>query len=383
MKRILFCASTASHLRHFHLPYLRAFQQAGWEVWAASDTGEPLPYADYTAPLPVVKRFFSPRNAGAVLAIRRLLREKHFDAVSVHTTLAAAVVRAAALTLRKRPVLFDTCHGYLFSETDGSIKRLAYLLPEKICAGVTDVLMVMNEEDRRIAVKHRLSKDGKVYSIPGMGVDFSSYSPLSSQQREALRSQYGYTPEQVVFVYAAEFSGRKNHALLLHVFARMVRDCPNARLFLAGDGALRQDAIRLAQELGISDFVFFAGQVNGMAPIYGMCDASVSSSRSEGLPFNVMEAMAAHLPVAATRVKGHVDLIRSGENGLLFAPDNPQEAAEAMTLLYRSPQLRAKFSSAAEETLGQYALPNVFPQILSLYRERFPQDLPPFERNPS
>ena len=252
MKRILFCASTASHLRRFHLPYLRAFQEAGWEVWAASDTGESLPYADHTAAVPMVKQFFSPQNLKAISAARRLLREGGFDAVSVHTTLAAAVIRAAALTLSKRPILFSTCHGYLFSETDSTAKRLAYLLPEKLCARVTDVLMVMNEEDRRIAVKHRLSADGTVHSIPGMGVDFSRYAPLSAEQRAALRTQYGYTPEHTVFVYAAEFSGRKNHALLLHAFAQTGRDCPNARLFLAGNGALREDCIRLAGELGIS-----------------------------------------------------------------------------------------------------------------------------------
>ena len=120
----------------------------------------------------MVKQFFSPQNLKAISAARRLLREGGFDAVSVHTTLAAAVIRAAALTLSKRPILFSTCHGYLFSETDSTAKRLAYLLPEKLCARVTDVLMVMNEEDRRIAVKHRLSADGTVHSIPGMGVDF-------------------------------------------------------------------------------------------------------------------------------------------------------------------------------------------------------------------
>lgn len=375
MKRILFCASTASHLRRFHLPYLRAFQEAGWEVWAASDTGESLPYADHSAVVPMVKQFFSPQNLKAISAARRLLREGGFDAVSVHTTLAAAVIRAAALTLSKRPILFSTCHGYLFSETDSTAKRLAYLLPEKLCARVTDVLMVMNEEDRRIAVKHRLSADGTVHSIPGMGVDFSRYAPLSAEQRAALRTQYGYTPEHTVFVYAAEFSGRKNHALLLRAFAQTGRDCPNARLFLAGNGALREDCIRLAGELGISDRVCFAGEINGMGPIYGMCDAAVSSSRSEGLPFNVMEAMAAGVPVAATRVKGHVDLIRPGESGLLFAPDRPEEAAAAMTQLSRSPNLRAKLSASAAADLERYALPNVLPRILDIYRERFPHDL--------
>ena len=56
MRRILFCASTASHLRRFHLPYLKAFHDAGWEVWTASPSGEKLPYADRGEALALVKR---------------------------------------------------------------------------------------------------------------------------------------------------------------------------------------------------------------------------------------------------------------------------------------------------------------------------------------
>ena len=160
----------------------------------------------------------------------------------------------------------------------------------------------------------------------------------------------------------------------------MGRECPNARLFLAGNGALREECVRLAGELNVSDRVYFAGELNGMGPIYGMCDAAVSSSRSEGLPFNVMEAMAAGVPVAATRVKGHVDLIRPGENGLLFAPDSPEEAAAAMAQLCRSPNLRAKLSASAAADLDRYALPNVLPQVLAIYRERFPHNLSSFSK---
>ena len=125
MRRILFCASTASHLLRFHLPYLRAFREAGWEVWAASGTGESVPFANRSEALPLVKRPLSPRNAQAVLAARSLLARGRFDAVSVHTTLAAAAVRAAALTLRCRPKIFYTCHGYLFSESGSAPRRAA------------------------------------------------------------------------------------------------------------------------------------------------------------------------------------------------------------------------------------------------------------------
>ncbi len=371
MKKILFCASTLSHLRNFHLPYLQAFRQAGWEVWAAADQEGPLPGAHRVVSLPFVKSMASPKNLRAVLAARALLAGESFDAVSLHTTLAAAVVRAAALTLRRRPKIFCTCHGYLFSREDGPA-RLKYLLPERLCAPVTDVLMVMNREDQRIAVENALSKTGEVRFIPGMGVDFSPFAPWPRERRLRRREELGLSPEDFVFVYGAEFSPRKNQAFLLRAFAAMAGECPRARLLLAGEGALLEECRALCRSLGLEGRVLFPGHVPGMASVLGACDAAVSSSRSEGLPFNIMEAMAAGLPVAASRVKGHTDLLREGESGLLFSLDSPAGAAQAMKLLYQSPNLRERLAASAAGELPRYSLEQVLPQILEIYRDALP-----------
>ena len=251
MKKILFCASTSQHLRRFHLPYLRAFRQAGWQVWAASGSEDPVAEADRFVRLPLEKRLLSGKNAQAVLAARRLLMQEQFDCVSVHTTLAAAAVRLAARAMKQRSKIFYTCHGYLFSESDGA-RSAPYLLAEKLCAPVTDVLMVMNREDREIARRHSLCGAGEPRLIPGMGVDLRRYAPWDERRRLQSRGAHGYTPQDFVLVYAAEFSPRKNHELLLRAFAAAVPDCPGLRLFLAGEGALRGNCERLAAELGIS-----------------------------------------------------------------------------------------------------------------------------------
>ena len=156
-KKVLFCASTLSHLRQFHRPYLQAFAQAGWEVWAAAEQTGELPWAHRVVALPLRKRFTSPKNLQAVLAARRLLARERFDLVSVHTALAGAVVRAAAWTLPRRPSICYTCHGYLFREQDG-LKKWPYLLPEILCAPVTGLLLVMNGEDEQIARGRHLGK---------------------------------------------------------------------------------------------------------------------------------------------------------------------------------------------------------------------------------
>ena len=75
MKKVLFCASTLSHLMNFHLPYLQDFRDQGYEVWTLAGGGKArfIPYAHHQEDLPIRKRFFSPKNLLAILKVRRLL----------------------------------------------------------------------------------------------------------------------------------------------------------------------------------------------------------------------------------------------------------------------------------------------------------------------
>lgn len=367
MKKVLFCASTFSHIRSFHLPYLQAFRERGWEVWVAAGgkAEEHFSEADHVVSLPFCKRFFSPRNLLAIWRFRALQKREGFAVLSIHTTLAGAVCRAAMLWMRNRPRIFYTCHGYLFGE-EGGLRKWAYLLPEKICAPVTDTLMVMNQEDLSLAKKHRLF--GKnLREIPGMGFDRDRFSPLSPASRQAKREAMGAQEKDVLFLYAAEFSARKNQTLLLQGFAQALPQMPHARLLLAGDGALLSSCKALAEELGLTDRVKFLGHVSRMDALYPLCDAVVSPSRIEGLPFHMMEAMSCGLPAVATKIKGHRELITEGETGLFFPLEDAQKLSDALRVLYDDPARRAKMGAAAREKVAIYSLEQVKPQVLAAY----------------
>lgn len=322
-KKVLFCASTLSHLMNFHLPYLRDFRDWGYEVWTAAGGGKArdIPCADHQVEVPFHKKLFSPKNVQAIFQLRKLLMEENFTCISTHTTLASAVVRAAVLLMpkKKRPKVYCVCHGYLFGEGDG-LKKWLYLLPEKICAPVTDVLMVMNREDEAIAKKHYLA-GGRLAFIHGMGLDLGRFPQVTPEDREEGRRELGFGPDEFLFVYAAEFSGRKNQPLLLRAFAKAIEKNPRLRLLLAGTGATLEECRALAEELQLGEKVRFLGYVEEMARLYPLCDAAVSSSRIEGLPFNIMEAMACGLPVIASRVKGHTDLLGADSPWLYSGED--------------------------------------------------------------
>lgn len=302
---------------------------------------------------------FSPSNVRAIFQLRKLLTEERFACISTHTTLASAVIRAAVLLMPKkqRPKVFCVCHGYLFGENDG-LKKWLYLLPEKLCAPVTDVLMVMNREDEAIAKRHRLTV-GKLVFLHGMGLEMEKLPPITREEREKGRQELGFSPDDILFVCAAEFSKRKNQAELLRAFSRAAKKQPRIRLLLAGDGVCLEECKALAEELRLGGKVRFLGYVQEMGRLYRLCDGLVSSSRMEGLPFNLMEAMACGLPVVASRIKGHTDLLGEDSPWLYTGED------ELAGLLAKADELGPV---DWRERLTPYLLENVREELRGEYR---------------
>lgn len=366
--KILYVASTFSHLAAFHRPYLAWFAGQGCVVHAAAG-GEPLPLEGVSRSftLPFEKKMFSPKNLAATRQLADLLREERYDLVSLHTSLAAFFARLAVGRAGKGEcMVLNTVHGYLFDESTPFPKRQLLLGAERLTAGSTDVLLTMNEADQAIAETHRLGRT--ILPTAGMGVDLSRFQPPLPGQREAARRALGLPADALVLVYAAEFSHRKNQAMLLRALPHLP---PETRLLLPGRGETLEACKALAAQLGVADRAIFPGFVEDMARCYHAADLCTPSSRSEGLPFNVVEAMSCGLPVLATDVKGHRDLVLPGRTGALYPYDDAHRFAQAVQALADA-ETRAAMGRAARERARDYGLERVFPQLTSLYAQTLP-----------
>ena len=366
-RKILFAASSDSHILNFHLPYIRFFSEQGWQVDVVCSGSRPIPYANRVISLNFKKKMSSLQNFDTTRILRNEIKRNNYDLISTHTSLAAFFTRLALFGLKQRPLVFNTVHGYLFDDQTKWVKRQFLLKAEQLTAPYTDLLMTMNQFDYNLAIQYHLGR--KVCAIPGIGVDFGRFkaTPL---EREQLRTSLGFDKNAFVFIYAAEFSSRKNQSDLIRAVSILP---PEIKLLLPGDGQLRDECIRLAHQLHVSDRVIFPGQISEMAQWYSASDAAVSSSRSEGLPFNIMESMYVGLPVVASQVKGHSDLIQNNETGLLYPYGNVKACAAAMYLLSSTPALRSRLKQNAKGAVGSYDLHTVFPQIINLYAEFFPE----------
>ncbi len=362
-RKVLFTASTWSHIVNFHLPYLRRFREEGWTVHAACG-GRPMdiPYADEVFDFPLEKSMWSYKNFKAAAALREKIRKEHYDLISTHTSLAAFFTRLALWGQGDRPAVSNMVHGYLFDGETPWMKRSLLLAAERWMSPETDLVMTMNRWDYETAVEHRLGR--RVVQIPGVGVDLSRLDRSQPDARHALRKELDIPESAFVLIYAAEFSARKSQGAIIRTMGRLPE---HVMLVLAGDGALRSECEELAYRLGVAGRVRFPGHVRGMGPWYAMADAAVSSSRSEGLPFNVMEAMYIGLPVVASNVKGHSDLISDGETGLLYPYGDEKVCAEQIWRLMGDSTLRQDLAGNAKEAVTRYDLEQVLPVVWREY----------------
>lgn len=363
-KKILYVASSFGHLAAFHQPYMKWFAEQGCTVHAAAggDRRELQGVVRYIS-LPFEKSMYSQRNLAAAWRLRQLVQREGYDLISLHTSLAAFFARLALLPpCRKRPTVMNTSHGYLFDRDSTRLKRMMLLGAERLTAPVTDWLLVMNQQDREIANRYRLGKN--IVFTRGMGVDLARFQPATREMRQMARDSMRVQPDELVLVYAAEFSERKNQKMLI----RAMQDLPDSViLLLPGEGALLEPCKMLAKELGVSGRVRFPGFVRNVEDYYAAADLCVSASRIEGLPFNVMEAMACGLPVVLSDIKGHQDLVSGGQNGILYPYDDIPAFVKAVERLLDE-QTRQLMAVAAYRAAQPYGLETVYPTLTGIYQ---------------
>jgi len=204
-------------------------------------------------------------------------------------------------------------------------------MAERIAARWTDYLVVINDDDERLARRDRLARDGFLQHHPGIGVDSTHYRVRTRAERSATRRALGIGAGESLFAVVAEFNQNKRQRDVVHALARL-RDRGVSALpiiLFIGDGALRPRVAREAAALSLGDRVRFLGQRPDVATLVGACDALVLASEREGLPRCLLEAMSMCVPTIASSARGSRDLLAAGR-GLLFPIGNCDALADAL-----------------------------------------------------
>lgn len=358
MSKILYAASVPIHLRNFHVPYIDALVSRGDSVWVLCSGQYRQNGIAGSVDLPMQKDMLSPVNLLSAFRAAQMLKRERFDLLCVHTSLAAFVVRLAVLLAGKGETkVVNVVHGYLFDKDTNILRRMLLLGAERLLRRVTDRVAVMNRCDREIAEKYHLGRE--VVAVPGVGVDFSRFS---DGDRAGFRRELSLKEDDLLLLFPGEFSGRKNQSFLVSALAKMPG---NVYLALPGQGQRRDACRELAEKEVVSNRVFFPGQLGDLSDWYAAADICVSSSRYEGLPFNVMEGMYAGKPIVATRVKGHTDLVTDGVGGFLYGWNDREEFCDCIRILAGDRELRRIMGEKNRALVQQYGRERVFQQVLA------------------
>ena len=356
--KILYAASTVSHLDRFHVPYLEALRKEH-DVYLMATEAPGIDFA-----LQFDKKFFSIANFRAIGKIREILKREAFDKVIVNTSLAAFLIRMALFGIPKkdRPYILNVVHGYLFSYPVKGRKAKLLLRCEKLLRKKTDALAVMNEEDLYIARKYRLCK-GEISFIRGMGITIPEHAPRKGKLAD-IRRAYAHEEKDFVCTFIGELSARKNQLFLIRAAKRLYEQGVPIRLLLIGDGAGREMLEAEIEKLCMQDRIYLPGARDNVYDYLSVTDLYVSASLSEGLPFNVMEAMACGLPILISDTKGQRDLMRDRRE-CLYPLGDADTFCREVRRIYELGNYGA--GSCIYPQLEDYLLASVFEENMKLF----------------
>jgi glycosyltransferase EpsD len=367
-KKVLLCATVDYHFKAFHVPYMKWFKEQGWEVHVAANGNMDLPYVDAKFNVSIQRSPFHRTNVRAYTELKSIIDENKYDIIHCHTPMGGVLARLAARNARRNGTkVIYTAHGFHFCQGAPVLNWLVYYPLEKFLSYFTDCLITINEEDYQLAVNRRF-RANRIEYVHGVGVNAERFSPVRESDKRELKQAIGYEPDDILLFYAAEFNTNKNQQLLLQALASVKDDVPNVKLLLAGEGPMKELCQELAKEIGIADRVDFLGFRNDIDRLLPMCDIAVASSLREGLPVNIMEAMACGLPIIASENRGHRELVHNDHNGWITAPNDQAAMAEKIKLLAHNRPLRVKLGMLGREMVERkYATQQVLNEKSTIY----------------
>ncbi|WP_034765837.1 glycosyltransferase family 4 protein [Rossellomorea vietnamensis] len=336
---ILFCATVDYHFKAFHLPYMKWFKEQGWEVHVAASGENELPYVDKKFTIPIQRSPFSLTNIKAYQELKDIIEHHQYRLIHCHTPMGGVLARLAARGARKNGTkVIYTAHGFHFCKGAPLQNWMLYYPIEKMLSRYTDCLIAINKEDYTLA-KHRFNIPS-IEHVHGVGVNTETFQPISEKDKAERKKSFGYQPDDFLLFYAAEFNENKNQQMLIKALASIKEEVPNAKLLLAGEGTLQNTCMELAKRLEVEHMVHFLGFRKDIPELLPMCDVAVASSLREGLPVNMMEAMACGLPVVASVNRGHRELVKDHQNGWIVSLADIEDFSNKLKLLAASEDIR-------------------------------------------
>lgn len=295
-----------------------------------------------------------------------VLKKGNVEVIHCNTPIGGMVGRLCGRRYHVPKIIY-TAHGFHFFKGAPLFNRTLLKWAEKVMAHWTDVLITMNEEDYREAKKFKLKKDGKVYKIPGVGIDTTIRKDLDICEIKNLRSILQIKENDLLCIAMGDLVKRKNYPVAIEAIAKSKNS--NIHYLICGEGPEKDNLIKLSRKLNVENQIHFLGYRSDVKKLLMISDFLLFSSIQEGLPRSVLEAMACGLPCIVSNIRGNNDLIKNNINGFLFEPKDSNGLVHIINRIAKDKDLRERLGKANLNEIEKYDITIVKEIIQKIYED--------------
>lgn len=312
----------------------------------------------------LVRRTHPVLDVRVVGRLAAFMRRGRYDVVHTHSSKAGIVGRWAARMARV-PVVVHTAHGWPFSREDAAFTNRAWIALERLCAPMADAIVVVGTQDGERGLAAGIGRPGQ-YHLIRSGIDVEFYaSPGAS--RESVRERLGVPRDALVVGTIGRLGRQKAPLDLLAAFERLARARPEAHLVMVGDGPQRAEVEAACARDGLASRVHLLGLRRDIPDLLHAFDVFALASHWEGLPRVLPQAMAAGLPIVATRVNGSPDAVTPDVNGWLVEVGDIAAMGDGLIRLADDPELARVMGARGRERVGEFSARRMVHQLSVLY----------------
>lgn len=302
----------------------------------------------------------------AILRLRRLIKQGGYTIVHTHSSKAGIVGRWAA-KLAGAPIIVHTVHGWGHHERQPPLVRLYYIWLEKLTLPITDRLIAVTSKDIEKGLRDGIGKPEN-YLVIRSGIELDRFG-RPQVSRQATRATWGIPEDAPLIGTVTRLSPQKAPLDFVRAAAQVAEQHPQAWFMMVGDGPLRGEVEKLAQEVGIADRLVLTGLRRDVPELMAAFDLFALSSLWEGLPRVIPQAMATGLPVVATACDGSAEAVEDGVTGFLVPPGEPAVLAQRLGQLLAEPDLASQMGEMGLARAPEFDVQRMVAQIDALYRE--------------
>jgi len=302
--------------------------------------------------MPALVREVAPaQDLKALLQLTTWLRRSPVDIVHTHTSKAGLLGRLAAAAAGV-PIVVHTPHGHVFHSYFSPLKTRLFKLLEKSLAHFTDALVMLSAGELQDHLDEGICPPQRMYVIPS-GVSLEAFRRC--QHAELERPRLGYIGR------LADIKGP------LDLIEAMSHVPDEVELWMVGDGPQREEVERRIRDLQLGSRIRLLGWQHDIPHYLEQIDVLVVPSHNEGMGRVAVEALAAGVPVVATRVGGLVDVVRPGVNGALAPEKDPAGLARAIASVLEQPDRGRALGEQGRSWAEQFSDEVMYQRLEQLY----------------